>query len=89
MRLQFDTSSLPGLNGTTGTSAVSRGTNSNAGRTASSGDTASLSGTAALLGKLSAERAARIAQLTEAVRSGSYDVPSSAIARAIVNEALG
>jgi anti-sigma28 factor (negative regulator of flagellin synthesis) len=89
MRLQLDTNSLPGLNGTTGASTVSRNSGSNANQTASSGDTASLSGTASLLGKLAAERTARIANLTEVVGNGSYDVPSSAIARAIVNEALG
>lgn len=89
MRLQFDTNSLPGLNGTTGTSAPGRSTGATTNSTGSAGDTASLSGTASLLSQASADRGARIAHLTEIVRNGSYDVPSSTIARAIVNEALG
>ena len=89
MRIQLDSNSLPGLNGTAGTAATGRNNSSAANQTGASGDTASVSGTASLVSQLAADRATRIAHLTEIVRNGSYDVPSSAIARALVSEAYG
>jgi anti-sigma28 factor (negative regulator of flagellin synthesis) len=90
MRLQLDTY-LPGLNGSEGAAAAGSAVRSaGAGRTQASGsvDTASISTTSSLLSQLSTERAARIQQLTAAVRNGSYDVPSSTISHAIVQEAF-
>ena len=68
MRIQLDSNSLPGLNGTAGTSATGRNTSATANQAGSSGDTASVSGTASLVSKLAADRATRIAHLTEIVR---------------------
>jgi anti-sigma28 factor (negative regulator of flagellin synthesis) len=89
MRLQLDTSSL-GLNaaGSSAATATARSSNGSQNQSGVTGDTASLSGTSSLLNQAALDRAARIAHLTSAVRDGSYDVPSIAVSRAIVSEAL-
>jgi anti-sigma28 factor (negative regulator of flagellin synthesis) len=92
MRLQLDTAIGTQLTGTSGSAAAAAPAKSGAANAASvaatGGDSSSLSGTANLLSRLASDRASRIAQLTTSVRDGSYKVPSAAISRAIVEEAL-
>ena len=95
MRLQLDTS-LAGTIESTGTAAVgtqvaglrgsvSAGTSAEA---AGSTDSALISGPSNLLGRLSTDRGARIEQLTASVQTGSYQVSSALIGRALITEAL-
>jgi anti-sigma28 factor (negative regulator of flagellin synthesis) len=88
MRLQLDSTALG--------SAESRpiqqssGLGQTAGRTpdgARSGDSVGISGTSAALSRLSADRAARIQQLTAAVRNDTYKVPAAALGQAILAQA--
>lgn len=96
MRLQLD----PALTGTgitgpgeTGQTAPAAGANNkNTGRIAggysSGGDSIQISGPSSALNSLSADRAARIQQLTAQVQSGSYQVSGSLVSRAIVGDAV-
>ena len=52
-----------------------------------SGDSVSISSASSALGRLSSERAARVAQLSAAVQSGSYQVAGSLIAASILGHA--
>lgn len=96
MRLQLDpvatsaaggtgTSSVAGNSGLRGTGPSSSGGTAG---TAADGDTAVLSGTSGLLAQAQAARGAQIARLADAVRGGTYDVPSALIGRAIISEAM-
>jgi anti-sigma28 factor (negative regulator of flagellin synthesis) len=95
MRLQLD----PALTGTgitgpgdTGQTAGAGATNnSNAGRIGDStagGDSIQISGPSTALNSLSADRAARLQQLTAQVQGGSYQVSGSLVSRAIVGDAV-
>lgn len=53
-----------------------------------SGDSIGISGPSTALSRLSTERAARIQQLTAAVRSDTYRVPASALSSSIVTQAF-
>jgi anti-sigma28 factor (negative regulator of flagellin synthesis) len=55
---------------------------------AGSTDSVAISGPSAALGLLASQRAARIEQLSAAIRSGAYQIPSSAIGSAIVAQAV-
>jgi anti-sigma28 factor (negative regulator of flagellin synthesis) len=98
MRLQLD----PALTGTgitgpgeTGQAAPVGGINSNASRIGGStssgdsgGDSIQISGASNALNSLSADRAARIQQLTAQVQGGFYRVSASLVSRAIVGDAV-
>jgi hypothetical protein len=88
MRLQLD-SSIPNSSisgpGEPAVTAGSRGADRNV---AEARDSTSISGTSSILSSLSADRAARIQQLTSLVQSGTYDVPSASISRSIVGDSL-
>lgn len=94
MRLQLD----PALTGTgitglgeTGQTAPVGGANANAGRiggTTAGGDSIQISGASNALNSLSADRAARIQQLTAQVQGESYQVSGSLVSRAIVGDAV-
>lgn len=51
-------------------------------------DSIQISGASNALSSFSSDRAARIAQLTTAVQNGSYQVSSSAVSQAIVDQAF-
>lgn len=51
-------------------------------------DSIGISGPSAALSQFAADRAGRVQQLTQAVRSGSYQVPSTAISASIVDQSL-
>ncbi len=94
MRLQLDPV-LTGAGitgpGETGQSAPVGGTSAGAGRIGGStagGDSIQISGPSNALNSLSADRAARIQQLTAQVQGGSYQVSGSLISRAIVGDAV-
>jgi anti-sigma28 factor (negative regulator of flagellin synthesis) len=99
MRLQLD----PALTGTgvtgpgeTGHTAPAGGANANAGRIggstssgeSSGGDSIQISGPSNALNSFSADRAARIQQLTAQVQGGTYQVSGSLVGRAIVGDAV-
>jgi hypothetical protein len=94
MRLQLDPASTgTGITGPgeTGQAAPVGGTNAGAGRiggTTAGGDSIQISGPLNALNSLSADRAARIQQLTAQVQSGSYRVSGSLVGRAIVGDAV-
>jgi anti-sigma28 factor (negative regulator of flagellin synthesis) len=94
MRLQLDPASTgTGITGPgeTGQSAPVGGTNADARRIGGStagGDSIQISGASNALNSLSADRAARIQQLTAQVQGGSYQVSSSLVSRAIVGDAV-
>lgn len=54
----------------------------------SSGDEVTLSGVSQVLQSSSAQRTEALASLASSVRTGGYDVPSSAIGRSMVSEIL-
>jgi anti-sigma28 factor (negative regulator of flagellin synthesis) len=58
------------------------------GGTTAGGDSIQISGPSNALNSLSADRAARIQQLTQQVQSGSYQVSGSLVSRAIVGDAV-
>jgi len=68
-------------------SSISAGDTRDQGTSASS-DSVSISTPAAVLGRLSGQRAQKLEGITAAVRSGSYAPSSSAIAGAIVAQAI-
>jgi anti-sigma28 factor (negative regulator of flagellin synthesis) len=90
MRLQLD-SSVTGA-GDAGQAAAVGGAGSNSRRVGYGGsggqDSIQISGASSALNTFSSDRAARIAQLTTAVQNGSYQVSSSAVSRAIVDQAF-
>jgi hypothetical protein len=51
-------------------------------------DSIGISGPSAALGRLAADRASRIQQLTATVRAGTYSVPGSAIGSAIIAQSI-
>ncbi len=53
-----------------------------------SNDQVSLSNISKILNSSSTDRAALIARLTTSVRSGQYEVPSSALSRSLVSETV-
>jgi anti-sigma28 factor (negative regulator of flagellin synthesis) len=65
-----------------------RGGSGGSGTLSAGGDSIQLSGPSAILNRLSADRAGRIQQLTSLVQSGSYNVSSSQISRALVDHAV-
>ena len=90
MRLQLD-SSVTGA-GDAGQATAVGGAGSNSRRVGYGGsggqDSIQISGASSALNTFSSDRAARIAQLTTAVQNGSYQVSSSAVSRAIVDQAF-
>ncbi|MES1260966.1 MAG: hypothetical protein ABUS49_04450 [Acidobacteriota bacterium] len=88
MRLQLDSSiSKPADSGPVPPSLAGSSPANRTPESAGSGDSIGISGPSAALGRLSAERAARIQQLTVAVRADTYRVSSSAVGKAIVAQA--
>jgi anti-sigma28 factor (negative regulator of flagellin synthesis) len=93
MRLQLD-SALTGAgiarSGETGQTAPTGGGAADSRRIGDSTgvDSIQISGPSSALSNLSAERTARVQQLTALVQGGSYQVPSSRVGRAIVDNAL-
>src|SRR6266581_1630964 len=87
MRLQLD-SSASGLadSGRVAPSAATEASPASRaeGSRGSNTDSIGLSGTSAALNRFFGERSDRIQQLTDAVRSGTYSVPSAAVSGAIV-----
>jgi hypothetical protein len=93
MRLQLD----PAATGTGITGAGETGQTVPAGASGSDSrriggdfagaDSIQISGPSSALNRLSADRAARIQQLTAQVGSGSYNVPASEVSQAIVGHA--
>ena len=90
MILQLDSSSIGPGNVTGASPAESSGHAARSGgaQTSETQDSSSLSGTSSLLQSLSTQRSARIQQLTDQVQSGSYQVSSSAVSRAMVGQAI-
>jgi anti-sigma28 factor (negative regulator of flagellin synthesis) len=90
MRLQLDSSQLSTV-GNQAAEAVAdsgqaaRGASS---RGAGTGDSISLSGASNALNQFTADRSARIQQLTAAVQNGSYHVSSAALSSAIIRNGL-
>jgi hypothetical protein len=93
MRLQLDSTlsgagiSRPGEAGQTGAAGGADSTRIKGGSFAT--DSIQISGTSSALSRLTTDRAARIQQLTALVQNGSYQVPSSRVGRAIVEDAVG
>jgi anti-sigma28 factor (negative regulator of flagellin synthesis) len=90
MRLQLDSSQLSTVDNraaeaVTEGGQAARGASS---RGAGAGDSIALSGVSNALHQFSADRSARIQQLTAAVQNGSYHVSSSALSSAIVRNGL-
>jgi len=93
MRLQLDSASTgTGItrSGETGQTAPVGGPGAESRRVGDSTGTDSIqiSGPSSALSSLSAARAARVQQLTALVQSGSYQVSSSQVGRAIVDDAF-
>jgi anti-sigma28 factor (negative regulator of flagellin synthesis) len=91
MRLQLDSSQLSNIDARPADAVADTGQSARSayGRiSGGAGDSISLSGASSAFSKSSAERAARIQQLTAAVQSGSYRVPAAAISSAIVRNGL-
>ncbi len=94
MRLQLD-SALTG-NGIAGTgesaptaSPPGSGSGSRSiGGASAGGDSIQISGASSALNSLSADRAARVQQLTVQVQKGSYNVSSSKVSQSIVGNSL-
>jgi len=89
MRLQLDSSVTgSGLAGQTTATGGAGADARNVGSGASAGqDSIQISGASSALNSMSADRAARIQQLTGAVQGGTYQVSASAVSRAIVEHA--
>ena len=90
MRLQLDSSQLSNIDARPADAVAETGQSARSayGRVSGAGDSISLSGASSAFSKSSAERAARIQQLTAAVQNGSYRVPAAAISSAIVRNGL-
>jgi len=97
MRLQLDPALTgtgttgPGETAPAGGANAAGANNAGAGRiggTTAGGDSIRISGPSNALNSLSADRAARIQQLTEQVQKGSYQVSGSLVGRAIVGDAV-
>jgi anti-sigma28 factor (negative regulator of flagellin synthesis) len=93
MRLQLESPAIH--TGTVQTSATGQSSPiapSSGGRAAASAahssDRISLSRTSSLLGRVQLDHAARLAQLTQAVRAGTYRVPAAAISRSLIASSL-
>jgi anti-sigma28 factor (negative regulator of flagellin synthesis) len=88
MRLQFGTSGTaatgiaPALESTSGSRQP-------AAASSTSQDRISLSSTSRIIGRDATNRAGRIGQLTLAVQSGTYSIPSQVLGSRIVSAALG
>ena len=87
MRLEVDSATIRPQDTGGVTAAGAYGSHSRAGvSNTGSSDSAQVSGTSQLLNSLSAERSSRIQQLSAAVRSGTYNVSSAAIGKALIGE---
>ncbi len=90
MRLHLDSSISAGA-ANSAPAAQAGGTaprnSSRAGDAAGNRDSSSISGASSALNEFSAQRSARIAQLTAAVQSGQYQVSSAVLSSAIVGHA--
>jgi anti-sigma28 factor (negative regulator of flagellin synthesis) len=89
MRLHLD-SSVSGASDAAPTAAGSSSTRNGARGldTSASRDSSSVSGASSALNQLSAQRSARIEELSAAVQSGRYRVSSSALSGAILGHAV-
>jgi anti-sigma28 factor (negative regulator of flagellin synthesis) len=88
MRLQLE-SAIPHSGDAAPITASGSGSHRGLSRSgATAADSIGISGPSAALGKLAADRTERIRQLTQAVRSGSYQAPSAAISASIVAQSL-
>jgi anti-sigma28 factor (negative regulator of flagellin synthesis) len=90
MRLQLD-SAIPrpadtGQSASIGSSGSSGGVRGQ--DNSGSNDSIQISGPSAALGRLSSQRAERIAQVSAALRSGTYQISGSAIGSAIIAQAI-
>ncbi|MDP9170629.1 MAG: flagellar biosynthesis anti-sigma factor FlgM [Acidobacteriota bacterium] len=88
MRLHLDSS----INGTADPRTAAVGGTGPAGtaRTADGGgsrDSVSISGIATVLNQIAADRTSRIQQVSDAVRSGGYQIASAAVASSILAQA--
>jgi anti-sigma28 factor (negative regulator of flagellin synthesis) len=90
MRLHLDSSISSAADTALSTPAVGAGARgaSRLADNSSARDTSSVSGASSALNQLSAQRDARIAQLTAAVQGGKYEVSSAALSGAIVGQAI-
>jgi len=94
MRLQLDpalTGSGIAKPGETGQNVPVGGSGSDSrriGTNSTGGDSVHISGPSSALGRLSADRTARIQQLTSLIQGGSYQISGSQISRSIVASAL-
>jgi hypothetical protein len=93
MRLQLDTA-LTGTgvagSGETGQAGAVGGARPGSGRSTGStsgGDSIQISGPSSALNRLSADRTARVQQLTALVQGGTYQVPGAQVSRALVDHA--
>ncbi len=78
-----------GVNPTAPSTGVgSAGSSQRSTQPATSSDNVSLSGLAQLLQTGSSDRAARLASLSAAVRSGTYSVSPEALSRSVVSETI-
>lgn len=91
MRLQLDSTQLSSVENRPADAVAENGQAARAYSAkagAGAGDSISLSGASSALSQMATERAAKIQQLTAAVRNGSYHVPSAAVSSAIVRNGL-
>jgi anti-sigma28 factor (negative regulator of flagellin synthesis) len=93
MRLQLDPAITGSGIGRTGETGQTQPTGAGGGPNSASGraigaDSVSISGASSALNQSTAERSARIEQLTALVQGGSYDVSSTVVGHAVVGNAL-
>src|ERR1019366_746862 len=94
MRLQLDTALTgAGIEGSgdasqTAAAGSSRAGSSGTSRNASAADSIQISGPSSALQRLSADRTARLQQLTAMVQGGSYQVSAGNVSRAMVDYAV-
>jgi anti-sigma28 factor (negative regulator of flagellin synthesis) len=90
MRLQLDSSTVTSADNARIASTASAGARTGSrtvDRVGTNTDSIGISGTSAALSRLSGERTERIQQLATAVRAGSYNIPSAAIASTLLAQA--
>lgn len=93
MRLQLDTALTgtgvagPGEAGQAGSAGTARSDPSRSSGGASGGDSIQISGPSSALNRLSADRSARLEQLSALVQGGTYQVQSAQVSRALVEHA--
>jgi anti-sigma28 factor (negative regulator of flagellin synthesis) len=87
MRLEIDSATSQTQDAGGVSSAGAYGASSRAALAdAANRDSAQVSGTSQILNNLATDRAARIQQLTLAVRNGTYNVPGALIAKSMISE---